>query len=404
MNIISKRIVAIFMVVIILAGIPGLFSLSFVKGVGRQVLYGYRENSMPEGATTSQRIKRIFTKIEDMIEISFTGEYVNLNGLVQKSMGKKVISDVVNANTVVKLDNGYLTFVFDEYKDTAHYAKSVADLRSFVKNTGSDFLYIQAPYKNFAYGDKIPDGVNDFIKDTTKGMVSNIKSNGVETLDLSIRFTECEVNGESMFFRTDHHWTVQGAFNGFRMVADELKENYNFTFDEKFLSQDNYTVETRKGSFLGSQGRRVGKFYAGMDDLSLMYPKFETDFSFEIPNRSVSKQGTFKEVMFDFEKLEPKNFVVSNNYLVFIGGDYDLTVIKNNLNNNGKKIVLIKDSFSCAFAPFLSLITQELHLVDLRYFKNSELKNYIKSVSPDLTIVMYNCAALYDNDDFFDFN
>ena len=31
-------------------------------------------------------------------------------------------------------------------------------------------------------------------------------------------------------------------------------------------------------SYLGSLGRKVGKYYAGLDDFALIYPKFKTSF------------------------------------------------------------------------------------------------------------------------------
>ena len=68
--------------------------------------------------------------------------------------------------------------------------------------------------------------------------------------------------------------------------------------------------------------------------------------------------------------------------------------MKNNLNTHGKKVLLIRDSFACAFAPFLSLQTRELHICDVRdgdYYVGDKLnmKDYIQQIKPDYVLVLY---------------
>ena len=50
--------------------------------------------------------------------------------------------------------------------------------------------------------------------------------------------------------------------------------------DEEALDIKNYEVNTYRNWFLGSIGKRVGIYYAGIDDIDLIYPKFDTLLSF----------------------------------------------------------------------------------------------------------------------------
>jgi hypothetical protein len=76
--------------------------------------------------------------------------------------------------------------------------------------------------------------------------------------------------------------------------------------------------------------------------------------------------------------------------------------------HNGKKILIIKDSYVLVVAPFLALGIEDIELLDLRRFPGS-LKEYVMRNQPDMVIVMYNPSALdenYDNHHFagcFDF-
>ena len=54
-----------------------------------------------------------------------------------------------------------------------------------------------------------------------------------------------------------------------------------------------------------------------------------------------------------------------------MGGNQPLCVIKNEYITDGSKILLIRDSYSDALAPFLSQRFSEVHLIDLRYYRMS---------------------------------
>ena len=98
-----------------------------------------------------------------------------------------------------------------------------------------------------------------------------------------------------------------------------------------------------------------------------------------------------------------------NTYVVYSGGDIKLQIMKNQLNPDGKKILLVRDSFACITAPFLSLQTSELHLCDMRNFNKSagkkvNVEEYIKEISPDYVILLYSGISTANaSDDRYDF-
>lgn len=87
-----------------------------------------------------------------------------------------------------------------------------------------------------------------------------------------------------------------------------------------------------------------------------------------------------------------------------------MQIMYNNLNPKGKKILMIRDSFSCVVAPFLSLQTSELHICDMRdfeYYVGDKLnaEEYIKQIAPDYVIVLYSGVSNFEEShgkyDFF---
>ena len=73
----------------------------------------------------------------------------------------------------------------------------------------------------------------------------------------------------------------------------------------------------------------------------------------------------------------------------------------NHLNPDGKKIVLLRESFSCALAPFLALSCSELITIDLRYF-DGDLLDTLREIDPDLVLTLY-CVSSIGNQDLFIF-
>ena len=67
----------------------------------------------------------------------------------------------------------------------------------------------------------------------------------------------------------------------------------------------------------------------------------------------------------------------SNTYGVFIFGDNPLTVIQSQSPDaqKGKKLVIVKESYGNAIAPYFTNNYEEVHVVDFRYFSSNANKS-----------------------------
>jgi hypothetical protein len=152
----------------------------------------------------------------------------------------------------------------------------------------------------------------------------------------------------------------------------------------------------------------VGTYFTeeGADDFELITPKFETDLIEEQPFKNSIRTGSFEETVLYMDNLE-KDYYGKNSYVTYSGGDYRLQIIKNNKNLEGKKILLIRDSFGCVVSPFLSLQTSELHVCDVRNFESFvgekvNMEEYIQQIQPDYVLVLYTGTDLSSGrNDFF---
>jgi hypothetical protein len=176
-----------------------------------------------------------------------------------------------------------------------------------------------------------------------------------------------------------------------------LNAQYGFTFDVSLADPERYRYTRYQDWFLGSLGKKVTLAQTVPDDFILIRPAFATDFSVRIPELNLSARGDF-DVLIDHSQLDIRDYYTLSPYGAYCYGDRPVITIHNNLSNNneGKTILLIKDSFAEVVTPFLSMGVEDLHILDLRHF-NGSLKSYIEKNRPNIVILMYNPSAIDDD-------
>ena len=247
----------------------------------------------------------------------------------------------------------------------------------------------------------LPDGLEESGNATCDAYLEALDGLGVDCLDLRPVF---ESNGiySNWFFRTDHHWKPEAAFFAWQYLAGELDLRYGFETPASLTDPNNWNTKVLEDFFLGSQGKRVGSLYAGVDDITLYTPKFSTDLTYANSDGSFTRSGPFEQSVCFPERVAQQDWFNGNPYTYYSGGDYALATMTDHKNPNGPKVVLIRESFSCALAPFLALSCSELTTIDLRYF-TGDLMETIESLDPDLVLTLYT-ASTAGLDNMFEFD
>ena len=89
------------------------------------------------------------------------------------------------------------------------------------------------------------------------------------------------------------------------------------------------------------------------------------------------------------------DYYASNPYGAYGYGDFGLQIIKNHFSSkDAPEIVVIRDSYACVVTPFLSLGSDTLHILDVRYWRPTEsaatISEYIEFIEPDCVIILYS--------------
>lgn len=314
---------------------------------------------------------------------------VELYGGALRLMGKRVSEDASVADyTVVRMDNGAITFCNLETEtlpDNSAAADEVAGWAQALEQAEIPLLYVAYPKKTPRTDNGLPPDIPDWPVLKMNALVEHMRERGVDVLDLRDTF-EGRGDYSDLFYRTDHHWNIEGGFFAFQTICETLRAEYGMAMDPWFEDASHYHWDVLENWFLGSQGKRVGSLFAGVDDFTVMTPDFETDFTFSIPSRETVRKGTMEETILFPERIGEKDYYNANPYTYYAGGDYDYVTIENHRNPDGPSILVVRDSMTCALTPFLALDCSKLTLIDTRYFQGDVAAATLE-LQPDIVLV-----------------
>ncbi|HMJ67870.1 MAG TPA: DHHW family protein [Cyclobacteriaceae bacterium] len=224
-----------------------------------------------------------------------------------------------------------------------------------------------------------PTPIDFYLPEEYKNSSSSEKSNidfVKSLLDSTIVFADAyselaKHTDRYIYFNTDHHWTGLGAYYAYRgfcrsagLEPYELKQ-----FEKKRL----------KKKFLGSlYGITLDKRLRDIKD-SVEYYKLPIPtktFRYNIDSGRFEKTNLFSNV---------------SNYANFLGGDHPLVRIESEVNT--EKLLIIKDSFGNAVAPYLALHFGTVYVMDYRYY-DVNLTDFIKTNGITAIMFLHNTFAV----------
>lgn len=347
------------------------------------------------------------SQIEYEFNDSLAGKqsYITLNGAFQRLMGLRHVNDRYRMN------NGHLTYVIPE-TDVTTQAENIIAFRDTLAEMDIPFGFVSTLFKIDPLDKQLPDGVEDFSGENTDAFLSLLEAQGVTTLDLREREREQGLDHYSHFYITDHHWTTEAGFWAYTQITQWLESlDSSFAVDPALTDTANYNHTVYEDIFCGSAARRVGPLYAGLDDLTIITPRFDSALKAAVPTKDIYREGTYEDALLYYEYLTRVNMLEVSAYSTYLGLDQPDMQISNFSREQGleiqstpKKLMILKDSTALVVAPYLALSYDEVLLVDLRFFEGS-LMEYIARQQPDMVLVMYNPGALETHNlMMYDFN
>ena len=184
---------------------------------------------------------------------------------------------------------------------------------------------------------------------------------GDRVVDVDIYNTLGLHANEPIYLRTDHHWSALGAFYAANVFAEKAGVDYS--------PLENYTEVSRPG-YLGTMYKYTN--YSPIlknnpEDFLVYYPNADYTVTYysssDLKSKPRSHDGGFFWEISDEQR--------SSWYSTFIRGDsYSVKAVSNECKN-GRKLLIVKDSYGNALAPYMLEGFEEIYIVDARKYTRS---------------------------------
>ncbi len=362
--------------IVLIAGFLGFIYLVLVM-----TYTGSVQKAVEGTRFTFESYEGLSKKFEGILQKNLYKKYgfINLNGRIMR------VLRINSLNNVNKMANGFLTWS-GRVKNIDENAERVIELSRFLMKKDTPFLYILVPQKNSMYDAQFNEGYVDESHKNIRNMINRLETAGVNFLDTETWFKENGWHTEDIFFKTDHHWKPKGALAIARRTMELLQQKEIVQYDESKLMDENYNIKVFRNWFLGSQGKRVGKYYTGVDDIAVYYPKFKTGYYYA-GLKSKTTNWFYSDSILDLKYLKKKDYFGTNPYCIYLYGDYPLQIITNTEGYNAKRLLIVGDSIRLPWQYFITTQFQEVFSVDLRHYTDGTFAQYVGEIRPDIVIM-----------------
>ncbi len=322
--------------------------------------------------------------------------YIDLNGQMASLLRQQT------SNARLKLSNGHLVMYDSKFnrKDIIANAENVASFCRQAQDLGKNFLFVMAPSQCYAPSEMLPAGYTENINSNADLFLEILQQNNVPWLDLRQSMERDNISLTDAFFVTDHHWTVETGFWAYAELLRSLEDKSMIpALPSDLTDPDNFDFIRYEDCFLGSSGKRTGRFFAGVDDFTVIVPKFDTEISVKVESKNVDNTGRFENVytnqMLTSLDIKLKNADLFNDdpYSRIGYGNSDLTHWRNSHAPLNAKFMLIGDSIASIPFALLPLSVSSCDELDMRSF-GGDFPTYFQSYNPDIIIVFVNAYGL----------
>jgi hypothetical protein len=327
----------------------------------------------PKLSLTTYMQGRFESKLDNYASDQFLlrGPLIKLKTSSDLAVGK------LKSNGVIKCHDNYLMEDIT-VPDKQQLSETKRLLRLFKRQYENINMYfLLAPNAANIYHEKLPATVETADQNTyMDSFFKSMTKYGIIPIDVRATFRQ-KKNSTQLYYRTDHHWTTEGA----KLAYDVAHQKMDLTSNVKYKK---YVVSN---SFKGTLYSKSG-FTNGRDDSISIYLPTSKDY-----RNSVIYYSDTKEKTTNFYQLD--NLKKKDAYSVFGGSNHPYYTITTP-NKSKRNLLIIKDSYANSMIPFFTQDFRKIVVVDPRYYFG-KLSDMIKSNDITDILFLYNGNSLFSD-------
>jgi hypothetical protein len=349
------------------------------------------ENRPLESANISPSPQEIFSgawskQVETYISDQFPARDTWMRNYVyfQRAMGKTYLND----KYAVDDDSGWIISKPAEAKSDEELASFAADLQNLSEGLAEKnipFTFYSLPAKATYSREPSPSYMPDDAGIANNARLHELVTDaGVDNIRLYDEMKN-DFSAERNFYKTDHHWTMRGAYTGYEALMKTMSERLGETIEPIPYEEANTYCLPNK--FAGSWNKILYMTVDNHDEICYNEPaSFATQFTIYDGTIEGGVTAPYESVYGRAKQMSPDTVV---NYADAYSRDFAELTIVNNDYDIDKHVVVIKDSYFNAIQFHVASHFKKLTVLDLRYL-DKDVISYLQSMHPDYVVLAYN--------------
>ncbi|GAB6562409.1 secondary cell wall polysaccharide O-acetyltransferase PatB1 [Bacillus mobilis] len=315
-------------------------------------------------------------------------EFIKSYTIAQIDMGKSLINDIILTDDRWLLKNPAWT---KKYNEIDQSMPAINDLSQFLKEQNVEFYFALPPSKTNALSFKLPSHIYTYAQDNLNYFLKKLPAD-VKPIKLMEQFKQNYTNEEiqDMYFKTDHHWNMDGAFVGYQYIMNSIGQQSSI-YKGKEIKKEDYTRTCAQNKHLvGSFNNQLYQLIDATGEKLCYYtPKDGFNFT-SVTAKDVT--GTVHQNLDSIYGVEKQKETTS--YAGYYTDDYPEIVFENNNAPNEVRALVLKDSFANAIVPHLAQSFKHTSILDLRHYHEKDVYQYIKDNNINMVLFVYSDSNL----------
>lgn len=331
--------------------------------------------SVSDAGTTAEQNQTDVTSAAVTTTATTTAPAATTTVTSERQVNEVAEGVITNGQVVAKLDDGHYWAIslFGGGKGAA-YADALNRFRSALPESVNIYSMV-APTSGEYY---LPSNFAEYNASHAKSVqsINSRLSEGITPVD-AISALAAHTD-EPIFTRTDHHWQPLGAYYAAQAFAKAADVPFTDISEMKKVVVDGFVGTmygyTESASLLNDPEQFV--YYKPQNDYTTYY--YDTAYNFDY---------TFPFFI---------DMPVGSSYSTFMGGDKKIVRIETDVDN-GRKLLIFKDSYGNAEVPFYFGSFEEIYVCDMRYFDLNAVQFIEEKGITDLLFTMCTFSAVGTN-------
>lgn len=295
---------------------------------------------------------------DDQFETWFADHFIARDAWIQAKAAARISVGAIENNSVYLGSDGRLIGSYTSI-NPATANMNISSINDFASENGIQVNVMIVPGSAYGESQYLPLGAYNLNE---KQMIEQIAQQMPEQnfIDLTDALSQ-----QDDYFKTDHHWNEKGAYAAYQAICASVlhTDPQSFTYTE--VADD----------FKGTMYSKSGAFWTDGEPLYRIDPTSENAVTVTL------EDGTVMDSLYKDENLTGKD-----KYTYYLDGNHSYEKIQTSVNN-GKKAVIVKDSYAHILVPYLAQEYSEIDLVDLRYYRDAVSRLITDPASTDVYVI-----------------